>query len=73
LKLPPLVQTFRSSRVGSGKGSVTVKTHYLGKILGLPKNMQNEPFGAYVDLHYEDNCSQIQKWTRVFGEGTFEA
>ncbi len=35
--------------------------------------MQNEPFGAYVDLHYEDNCSQIQKWTRVFGEGTFEA
>ena len=40
-KLPPLVKKFRSSLVGSGKGNVTVKTHFFGKFLGLPNNIEN--------------------------------
>jgi len=54
--------------IGSGSGIVTVsKVNFLGKILGLPSNMKDEKFGAYVDLLYENNKNRAQKWTRVFG------
>lgn len=49
------------------------KVNLFGKLLGLPSNMRDEKFGAYVDLLFENNTNKIQKWTRVFGEGMKKA
>jgi hypothetical protein len=41
-KLPRFVKDFRSTMIGSGRGTVTVKNFsFFGRLLGLPHNMIN--------------------------------